>query len=85
MYSPLLILRHHHSFAWYQRTADRFSRLIIVGSERSCPRYYTMLRMLAGDLDLANVCFAGFVAPASLPEYYRIASAFVCASEHEGY
>lgn len=73
------------AFAWYQQTIDHFSRLILVGSEHGCPRYHTMLRMLAGDLDLPNVCFTGFVAPASLPTFYRLADVFVCASEHEGY
>lgn len=73
------------AFAWYNKTINPFSRLILVGSERSCPRYYAMLRMLAGDFDLPNVCFEGFASPGGLPTYYRIADVFVTTSEHEGY
>lgn len=73
------------TFAWYQKTLNPFSRLILVGSDRSCPRYYAMLRMLAGDFDLPNVCFEGFASPGGLPAYYRLADVFVTTSEHEGY
>ncbi len=73
------------AFAWYHKTINPFSRLLIVGSNRSTPRYYTMLRMLAGDLDVPNVCFEGFASPAGLAAYYRVADLYVCPSEHEGY
>lgn len=74
-----------HAFAWYNKTINPFSRLLIVGSNRSAPRYYAMLRMLAGDLDMPNVCFEGFAAPAGLAAYYRVADVYVCPSAHEGY
>jgi glycosyltransferase involved in cell wall biosynthesis len=73
------------AFAWYHRAINPYSRLLIVGSPRSAPRYFTMLRMLVGDLDLPNVCFEGFASPAGLLAYYRVADLFVSASEHEGY
>ena len=73
------------AFAWYNRAINRQSRLIIVGSERSSPRYYLMLRMLAAELALPNVCFERFVPAKVLPGYYDIADVFVTASEHEGY
>ncbi|HMP76512.1 MAG TPA: glycosyltransferase [Kiritimatiellia bacterium] len=73
------------AFRWYHRVLNPYSRLVIVGSERSCPRYHAMLRMLAGDYDLPNVCFEGFASPGGLPTYYRCADAFVSTSEHEGY
>ncbi len=73
------------AFAWYHKALNPFSRLLLVGSNRSAPRYYTMLRMLAGDLDLPNVCFEGFAAAAGLAAYYRIADLYVCPSAHEGY
>lgn len=73
------------AFAWYHKAINPFSRLILVGSLRSSPRYSLMLRMLAGDLDLPNVCFEDFAAPSGLPAYYKMAHAFVCSSEHEGY
>ncbi|MFA5343751.1 MAG: glycosyltransferase [Kiritimatiellia bacterium] len=73
------------AFAWYHRALNPFSRLIIIGSKRSAARYYTMLRMLAGDLDLSNLCFEGFVSSARLSAYYRTADLYVSASAHEGY
>jgi glycosyltransferase involved in cell wall biosynthesis len=73
------------AFAWFHKTINPYSRLLIVGSNRSAPRYYAMLRMLAGDLDMPNVCFEGFAAPAGLSAYYRVADLYVCPSEHEGY
>ncbi|MCS6771827.1 MAG: glycosyltransferase [Kiritimatiellae bacterium] len=73
------------AFNWYHKTLDPFSRLVIVGSDRSCPRYFAMLRMLAGDFDLPNVCFEGFASPRGLPTYYRCADVYVSTSDHEGY
>ena len=73
------------AFAWFNRTILPQSRLILVGSERSCPRYYAMLRLLAGTLELPNVCFEGYASPAGLSACYRAADVFVSASRHEGY
>jgi glycosyltransferase involved in cell wall biosynthesis len=73
------------AFHWYHRKINRFSRLVMIGSARSCPRYYDMLQMLVSDLDAANVCFEGFAAPGSLPTYYRRADVFVTTSAHEGF
>lgn len=73
------------AFAWYHTTVNPFSRLIIVGSKQSAARYYTMLRILVGDLDLPNVCFEGFASTAGLLAYYRVADLFVSTSAHEGY
>lgn len=73
------------AFYWYHKTHNPFSRLIVIGSERSCPRYFAMLRMLVGDLHLANVGFEGFASPAGLQTYYRNADLFVTTSRHEGY
>jgi len=73
------------AFAWFNKAINPYSRLLIVGSNRSAPRYYAMLRMLAGDLDLPNVCFEGFASPAGLAAYYRVADVYVCPSVHEGY
>lgn len=73
------------AFAWYNKSINPYSRLIIVGSERSAPRYYMMLRMLVGELDLPNVCFEGFASAAGLSAYYEVADVYVCPSAHEGY
>lgn len=72
-------------FAWIYGAIDNHSRLVIVGSERSCPKYYAMLRFYANRLGLQNVCFTGFVKDDELAEYYRSADVFVSASRHEGF
>lgn len=72
------------AFAWHN-TFTPTSRLILVGSEWSCPRYYAMLRILTGRLGLYNVYFAGFVSDAQLAAYYARGDVFVTASRHEGY
>jgi glycosyltransferase involved in cell wall biosynthesis len=73
------------AFACYQRLFNPFSRLVLVGSDRNCPRYYAMLRRLALDLNLPNACFEGYATEAGLAAYYRKADLFVSASMHEGY
>ncbi|MDA1045219.1 MAG: glycosyltransferase [Verrucomicrobia bacterium] len=73
------------AFAFYHGGINAHSRLIIVGSAASCPRYFAMLRLLAAQLNLQHVCFEGFVTDAQLAAYYRIAHVFVTASHHEGY
>lgn len=72
-------------FAWYHRCINPASRLLIAGSESSCPRYYAMLRLLAARLGLMNVCFTGFVSAAGRHTLYRCADVFVSASRHEGF
>jgi glycosyltransferase involved in cell wall biosynthesis len=74
-----------HAFAFYNRVINRHSRLIIVGSERSAWRYFTMLRLFESELDLTGVFFEGFVEPGALAAYYRLADLFVSTSEHEGF
>lgn len=73
------------AYAWYHRAINPFSRLLIVGSDRGCPRYAAMLRMLVADLDLPNVCFEGFASQAGLTAYYRTADVYLSTSAHEGF
>jgi glycosyltransferase involved in cell wall biosynthesis len=73
------------AFHAYHRGIQPQSRLVIAGSERSCPRYAALLRLLAHALRLPNVCFEGFASPAGLAALYARADLFVSASEHEGY
>jgi glycosyltransferase involved in cell wall biosynthesis len=73
------------AFTWYHRLLNRQSRLLIVGSERSAWRYFIMLRMLASELDVSNICFECYASPEGLCAYYELADAFVTTSQHEGY
>lgn len=71
--------------AYYQRCIDHRARLLIVGEHRTFSPYYDALQALASRLRLDEVHFVGHVTQAELNAYYRVASAFVCMSEHEGY
>ena len=73
------------AFAWYHKRIERRSELILVGSERSCPRYFAMLRMFAAELDLMSVSFVRYASPAGLVAYYQRADLFATTSRHEGY
>ena len=73
------------AFAWYHTGIERRSELILVGSERSCPRYFAMLRMYAAELDLMPVSFVRYASPAGLAAFYEVADLFVTTSRHEGY
>ncbi len=73
------------AFAWYTRAINPHARLVLAGSGKAVPRYTAMLRMLAGELKLENVCFERFVSPSGLAACYRRARVFVTASRHEGY
>ena len=73
------------AFAWFHRNIEPQSRLIIVGSDRSAPTYYAMLKMYAAELELDTVFFEQFASPAGLSAYYQMADCFVTTSRHEGY
>ena len=73
------------AFAWYHKRLERRSELILVGSERSCPRYFAMLRMFAAELDLMAVSFVRYASPAGLVAYYEGSDLFMTTSRHEGY
>lgn len=73
------------AFACYRRLFNPFSRLLLVGSDRSSPRYVTYLKLLAHELKVSNVCFEGFVWPDALAAYYQLADVYLSASDHEGY
>ena len=73
------------AFAWYHKCIERRSELILIGSDRNCARYFAMLRLYAGELDLMSVRFVRFTSQAELVAYYQKADVFVCPSRHEGY
>lgn len=73
------------TFAYYRRYIDHRARLFVVGEYRSFAPYYDALQRLVGDLALDEVHFTGHVSQAELNAFYRIASCFVCTSEHEGF
>jgi glycosyltransferase involved in cell wall biosynthesis len=72
--------------AYYRRCIDPEALLVLVGSHRDQPQYFTRLRALADSLGLgAAVRFTGAVSLPQLVAYYRAASCFISLSEHEGF
>lgn len=72
-------------FSYYKKYINPRSRLFLVGTSRQTPRYQVILENLVERLGLTDVVFAGSVCQAKLVAYYKIADAFVCMSEHEGF
>lgn len=73
------------AFAWFHKNIEPQSRLLIVGSDRSAPTYYAMLKMYAAELGLDTVFFEHFASTAGLSAYYKVADLFATTSRHEGY
>ncbi len=73
--------------AFYQyKRFDPDSRLILVGSYTGMENYYERLVKYAGALGLKDdVVFTGHIKFNEILAYYRLADAFVCMSEHEGF
>jgi glycosyltransferase involved in cell wall biosynthesis len=71
---------------YFYRRLDPDSRLIVVGSAVDTETYLTACQKLCAELGLLDhVVFAGAVSQAELCAYYRLASAYLCLSEHEGF
>ena len=71
----------------YKRYVDTDYRFIFVGRTDAVPRYYAMLLALIAEYDMPpeRFLFTGQVPDAELAAYYRMASAYVSLSEHEGF
>jgi len=73
-------------FAWYHHYVDSASRLLLVGAAPEIDAYRKDLVRVAESLRVCDhVVFAGKVSFSELVAYYRVASVFVCMSEHEGF
>ena len=73
------------AFAWLNRCVDPATRLIVVGSEWSCRKYFETVCALASRLGLMNACFTGFLPDAQVAALYASARVLVTTSRHEGY
>ena len=76
------ILRVFHDLQHY---VEPFSRLLLVGTYAGAEGYHTLLLGQAYTLDLRRVVFTGGVTQAELNACYRVATVFLCMSEHEGF
>ena len=72
-------------FAYYLNVINPKSRLFLVGSSSGTDLYLEWLKELASKLGLENVHFVGRVNQSELIAYYKLADAFICMSEHEGF
>ena len=74
------------ALAALRATSTPDARLVIAGRFTDTEDYVASLRRLAADLGVAEaVEWAGRLADAAVGDLYARASAFVCASEHEGF
>ncbi len=73
------------AFGWYSRGFNPRSRLIIAGSDRSCPRYAALLRMVIVETRLETVWITGFLDDRQLSAAYATAALVVGVSRHEGF
>jgi glycosyltransferase involved in cell wall biosynthesis len=72
-------------FYYYKKFINSDSRLFLIGTPRQTPRYQAILEDLVQRLGLDDVIFTGAVSQPELVAYYKVADAFVCMSEHEGF
>jgi glycosyltransferase involved in cell wall biosynthesis len=71
---------------YFYRRLDPDSRLVVVGSAVDTESYLAGCQKLCAELGLLDhVVFTGSVSQAELCTYYRVASVYLCLSEHEGF
>jgi glycosyltransferase involved in cell wall biosynthesis len=74
------------AFYYYHAQIRRNSHLFIVGSDTGLEAYSHPLRQWVERLGLADaVTFVGYVSDAEVAGFFKLASVYVCMSEHEGF
>ena len=73
------------SFYYYKKYINSEARLFFVGSYQGMESYYERLCDYVEALELTDVYFTGHIKFNQILSYYKIADAFVCMSEHEGF
>ena len=72
-------------FAFYQRTFDPGSRLLLVGDHWGYEPYLLFLQAMARELGAQEVLFTGQAEDDELRAYYSVGTVYVSMSEHEGF
>ncbi len=72
-------------FFYYFKLLKPEAMLFIVGKSAGYEKYYDYLQTMIVELELTDVVFSGHISQAKLLAYYRMASLFLCLSEHEGF
>lgn len=73
-------------FSFYYNFIDRNSFLLLVGNYNQDDYYYQKIRLIIQNLKCKdNVILTGKIDDIELASYYKIASYYICMSEHEGF
>lgn len=73
------------AFYYYKKYCNPKSRLILVGSYKDTDVYYHRLKKYIKKIGVDDVIFTGHIKFNQILAYYKVADAFVCMSEHEGF
>lgn len=73
------------SFYIYKKYINPRSRLFLIGSHSGMERYVQALNKLIEELELYDVYIPGHTSFKEILAYYKLASVFLCMSEHEGF
>lgn len=73
------------AFYCYKKYYNSSARLFLVGSYKEEDEYYQKLKEYVWRLGVKDVYFTGHIKFNQILAYYRIADAFLCMSEHEGF
>ncbi len=72
-------------FYFYHHKINPDSRLLIAGTDINMENYAFALKELADGFGLGEVYFLGMTTLEELNACYRVAHAYICMSEHEGF
>lgn len=73
------------AFYCYKKYYNSSARLFLVGSYKEEDEYYQKLKEYVWKLGVKDVYFTGHIRFNQILAYYKIADAFLCMSEHEGF
>ena len=73
------------AFTCYKNEINPKSRLFLLGSYKEENLYYRKLRQYVKELKVKDVIFTGHISFDSILAYYKLATVFLCMSEHEGF
>lgn len=73
------------AFYYYKKYCNAKARLILAGSYKDTDLYYLRLKKYIDEIGVEDVIFTGHIKFEEILAFYKIADAFVCMSEHEGF
>jgi len=73
------------AFYYYKKFWNDKARLILVGSYKETDLYYMRLKKYVEEIGVEDVIFTGHIKFDEILAFYKVADAFLCMSEHEGF